>query len=169
MQLVWIWQGAFRKQKKFCEACGSNGREYNWSHRPLQERFYGKRTDVCDSCITRRENYVQRGGNVKIDALDSTVETTTMHHSPGNLWDVLSFFVDNIGITIHRYIYLSKSGHPCWKSTPSNVRIKSGILHDTTRCDAVLGSSCVGYGVRISWQRRIFQDWTLCNTVVLWF
>ena len=56
---------------------------------------------------------MQRGGNVKIDALDSTVETTTMHHSPGNLWDVLSFFVDNIGITIHRYIYLSKSGHPC--------------------------------------------------------
>jgi hypothetical protein len=101
------------ENKKFCEACGSNGREYNWSHRPLPERFYGKRTDVCDSCITRRENYVQRGGNVKIDALDSTVETTTMHHSPGNLWDVLSFFVDNIGITIHRYIYLSKSGHPC--------------------------------------------------------
>ena len=63
--------------------------------------------------LSRRENYVQRGGNVKIDALDSTVETTTIHHSPGNLWDVLSFCVDNIGITIHRYIYLSKSGHPC--------------------------------------------------------
>jgi hypothetical protein len=36
-------------------------------------------------------------------------------------------------------------------------RIKSGILHNTTRRDAVLWSSCVGYGVRICWQRRIFQ------------
>lgn len=27
--------------------------------------------------------------------LDGTVETTTIHHSSGNLWDVLLFFVDN--------------------------------------------------------------------------
>ena len=80
------------ENKKFCEACRSNGRECNWCHRPLPERFYGKQTDVCYSCITRRENYVQRGGNVKIDALGSTVEITTIHHSPGNLWDVLLFF-----------------------------------------------------------------------------
>jgi hypothetical protein len=50
---------------------------------------YGRRTDVCDSCVTRRENYVQRGGNAKIDG---TVETTTIHHNPGNLWYVLLFF-----------------------------------------------------------------------------
>ena len=81
--------------KKICDASGCNGRECNWCHRPLQERFYGKRTDVCDSCVRRREHYVQRGGNVKIYALDGTVETTTIHHSPANLWYVLLFFVDN--------------------------------------------------------------------------
>jgi hypothetical protein len=36
-------------------------------------------------------------------------------------------------------------------------RIESGILHNSTRCDPVLGSSCVWYCVRISWQRRIFH------------
>lgn len=38
---------------------------------------------------------MERGGNVKIYALDGTVETTTIHHSHGNVWDVLLFFVDN--------------------------------------------------------------------------
>jgi hypothetical protein len=36
---------------------------------------------------------VQRGGNAKIDALDGTVETTTIHHSSGNLWYVFFIFL----------------------------------------------------------------------------
>ena len=85
--------------KKFCESCGLNGRECNWCHRPLPERFYGKRNDVCDSCVTRRDNYVQRGGNATArataQALEGTVESTRIYPTPGNLWDVLLFFVDN--------------------------------------------------------------------------
>ena len=37
-------------------------------HRPLPERFFSKRTDVCDRCTTRRENWITRqqqgGGHV---------------------------------------------------------------------------------------------------------
>ncbi|KAL4227055.1 transcriptional repressor [Mactra antiquata] len=43
--------------KPFCNDCAKNGRECRWCHRPLPERFYSKRTDVCDTCINRRERF----------------------------------------------------------------------------------------------------------------
>jgi len=85
-----------RVGKKFCESCGKVGRECGWCHRPLPERFYGKSLDVCDSCIRRRENYIQRGGGANTkEALDGSVQTTSLEPNPGNLWDLLQFFVDN--------------------------------------------------------------------------
>ncbi|XP_033757205.1 uncharacterized protein LOC117339622 [Pecten maximus] len=82
--------------KKFCKTCGDQGRECNWCHRPLPERFYGKRTDVCDGCLTRRDTWntrQQRGGG--IEALEGTARLETLDPNPGNLWDILQFFNDN--------------------------------------------------------------------------
>ncbi|XP_021341715.1 uncharacterized protein LOC110442433 [Mizuhopecten yessoensis] len=82
--------------KRFCAPCGEQGRECNWCHRPLPERFYGRRTDVCDRCLTRREAWTtrqQRGGG--IEALEGTAQSETLDPNPGNLWDILQFFSDN--------------------------------------------------------------------------
>lgn len=43
--------------KRFCAECGENGQECRWCHRLLPEMFHSRRTDVCDTCITRRENH----------------------------------------------------------------------------------------------------------------
>ena len=55
--------------KKFCHSCSLQGRECKWYHRPLPERFFSKRTDVCDRCPTRRENWItrqQHGGDISM-------------------------------------------------------------------------------------------------------
>ena len=80
--------------KKFCQSCGDGGRECRWCHRPLPERFYSKRTDVCDRCLDRRERWKTQTGGSK-SALDGSVNTTVLDPNPGNLWDVLQFFIDN--------------------------------------------------------------------------
>lgn len=80
----------------FCEWCGEQGRECNWCHRPLPERFYGSRTDVCDSCATRRENSVTRQQTGSgASALNDTAQTKELDPNQGNLWDILLFFKDN--------------------------------------------------------------------------
>lgn len=48
--------------KKFCQSCSENGRECRWCHRPLPERFYSKRTDVCDRYIDRHRRWQTGGG-----------------------------------------------------------------------------------------------------------
>ena len=80
--------------KKFCKSCSDGGRECRWCHRPLPERFYSKRTDVCDRCLDRRERWKTQTGGSK-SALDGSVNTTVLDPNPGNLWDVLQFFIDN--------------------------------------------------------------------------
>jgi hypothetical protein len=79
--------------KKFCQSCSENGRECRWCHRPLPERFYSKRTDVCDRCIDRHRRWQTGGGNKT--ALEGAVETRVLEPNQGNLWDVLQFFRDN--------------------------------------------------------------------------
>jgi hypothetical protein len=79
--------------KKFCQSCSENGRECRWCHRPLPERFYSKRTDVCDRCIDRHRRWQTGGGNKT--ALEGAVETRVLDPNPGNLWDILQFFRDN--------------------------------------------------------------------------
>ena len=83
--------------KKFCHSCSQQGRECKWCHRPLPERFFSKRTDVCDRCITRRENWItrQQHGGGHVNALEGTAQTEIIEPNPGNLWDILQFFVDN--------------------------------------------------------------------------
>ncbi|KAK3083783.1 hypothetical protein FSP39_003181 [Pinctada imbricata] len=80
--------------KKFCQSCSENGRECRWCHRPLPERFYSKRTDVCDRCVDRRERWKSQTGGGKT-ALEGSVVTTELSPNPGNLWDILQFFIDN--------------------------------------------------------------------------
>lgn len=91
--------------KRFCEECAKNGRECQWCHRPLPERFYSKRIDVCDTCINRRERQRrannQTGGNSVSAALDGAAETTSIDPQPGNTLDVLQFFTDNQTNIVH--------------------------------------------------------------------
>ena len=83
--------------KKFCESCAQQGRECKWCHRPLPERFYSDRTDVCDRCLKRRENWEnrQQQGGGQVNALEGTAQTEILEPNAGNLWDILQFFVDN--------------------------------------------------------------------------
>ena len=81
--------------KKFCRGCSKNGRECNWCHRPLPERFYSQRTDVCDACINRRERWISQSGGGSNKALNGAAETKVLDPNPGNLWDILQFFKDN--------------------------------------------------------------------------
>ena len=83
--------------KKFCNSCSQQGRECKWCHRPLPERFYTERTDVCDRCVKRRQKWEtreQQGGG-QINALDGTAQTEVLVPNAGNMWDILQFFVDN--------------------------------------------------------------------------
>lgn len=93
------WCGAFKQllpHKKFCSTCRKIGRECRWCHRPLPERFYSKQVNVCDSCVTRRENYVhrQRGGSVE-SALEGTVQKHKILPNDSNKWNILQMFADN--------------------------------------------------------------------------
>ena len=83
--------------KKYCYTCSEQGRECRSCHRPLPERLFSKKTETCDSCTNRRERFIarQQQGGGRVRALEGTAETETMEPSPGNLWDVLQFFVDN--------------------------------------------------------------------------
>jgi len=82
--------------KPFCKQCAENGRECRWCHRPLPERFYSNRTDICDTCVSRRERNLnnQRGGGLT-SALGGAVETETIEPNVSNIWDILQFFNDN--------------------------------------------------------------------------
>jgi tRNA uridine 5-carbamoylmethylation protein Kti12 len=44
--------------------------------------------------VRRRESYIQNGGNAAKMALDGTVQTRELEPNPGNLWDLVLFFVD---------------------------------------------------------------------------
>lgn len=44
--------------------------------------------------MRRRESYIQNGGNAAKTPLDGTVQTRELEPNPGNLWDLLLFFVD---------------------------------------------------------------------------
>ena len=91
--------------KKFCQMCSDAGRECSWCHRPLPERFYSQRTDVCDTCLNRRERWnAQRGGGSQ-SALKGAVETKVLEPTPGNLWDILQFCKDNSEIFIFFLIF----------------------------------------------------------------
>lgn len=83
--------------KKYCYTCSEQGRECRSCHRPLPERLFSKKTETCDSCTNRRERFIarQQQGGGRVRALEGTAETETMEPNPGNLWDVLQFFVDN--------------------------------------------------------------------------
>ena len=83
-------------QIKFYATCGEQGRECKWCHRPLPERFYSIRADVCDRCITRRQNWTtrQQEGSGKVHALEETEQNESLEPNTGNLWDIF-FFVDN--------------------------------------------------------------------------
>ena len=63
----------------------------------LPERFYSLRTDICDRCIHRRDNWKTRqqqgGGNVS-NALEGTVQTEIIEQNPGTS-GITAFFVDN--------------------------------------------------------------------------
>ena len=96
---IWCTQSkVLLPNKTFCATCSQQGRECKWCHRPLPERFYSLRTDICDRCIHRRDNWKSRqqqgGGNVS-NALEGTVQTEIIEPDPGNIWDILQFFVDN--------------------------------------------------------------------------
>lgn len=96
---IWCTQNkALLPNKKFCATCATQGRECKWCHRPLPERFYSMKTDVCDRCVTRRQkfsNRQQQQGGGKVNALEETARSETLQPNPGNLWDILQFFVDN--------------------------------------------------------------------------
>ena len=83
--------------KKFCADCDQQGRECKWCHRPLPERFYSERTDICDRCVRRRQNWTnrQQQGGGRINALEGTAQSEVIEPNAGNLWDILQFFVDN--------------------------------------------------------------------------
>ena len=83
--------------KKFCADCDQQGRECKWCHRPLPERFYSERTDICDRCVKRRQNWTnrQQQGGGRINALEGTAQSEVIEPNAGNLWDILQFFVDN--------------------------------------------------------------------------
>ena len=60
---IWCTQSkSLLPGKKFCKSCGDGGRECRWCHRPLPERFYSKRTDICDRCLDRRERWKNTDG-----------------------------------------------------------------------------------------------------------
>ena len=94
---IWCAQNNALLPNKFSASCGDQGRECKWCRRPLPERFYSVRTDVCDRCITRRQNVLsrQQHGGVKVNALEETAQTETLQPNTGNLWDILQYFVDN--------------------------------------------------------------------------
>ena len=95
---IWCTQNkALLPNKTFCATCGDQGRECNWCHRPLPERFFSLRVDICDRCITRRQNWTtrQQQGGGKVKALEETAQTESLEPNAGNLWDILQIFVDN--------------------------------------------------------------------------
>ncbi|XP_033760256.1 uncharacterized protein LOC117342275 isoform X2 [Pecten maximus] len=82
--------------KRLCAPCGVQGRKCNWCHCHLPEGFHGDGTDVCDRCLKRRETWKTRNQrDVGISALEGSARTEVMEPSPGNVWNVLQFFMDN--------------------------------------------------------------------------
>ena len=90
------------------------------------------------------------------DIHDADVSVVTLF-GEATLWSVSSMRSSKMIKCLSLGSRVSKSANPCWKSTPSTVPYKSGILHNTTRRDPGFGSSYVRYCVRISWKRRIFH------------
>lgn len=78
--------------KRFCIECGEKGRECKWCRKPKPERFYSTKVDVCNSCITRRDSYVQRGGGAKQEALDGAVATHTFIPTDVEKHDIMQLF-----------------------------------------------------------------------------
>ena len=111
--------------KKFCSSCSQQGRECKWCHRPLPERFYTERTDVCDRCVKRRQNWEtrQQQGGGQINALDGTAQTEVVEPNVGNLWDILQFLVYNKNRieTILRDRFLNVKGMKWFKMFVKNL------------------------------------------------
>lgn len=66
-------------------------------------RYHSKRTDVCDSCINRRENYLNRHqqiGGARISALQNSVQTETLEPNLGKIYDIFQFFKDNENVLV---------------------------------------------------------------------
>ena len=98
---------------------------------------------------------MQRGGNVKIDALGSTLEITTIHHSPGNLWDVLLFFCGksriNCGyvaqktiikwfLTLHVKFVKYNENNEAVYAEPT-FRSYTAVLCNASQCEEAIASS----------------------------
>ena len=84
------------KDKPYCVECSNKGRECKHCIRPLPEKYYNRNVDICDTCSTKRENYIKRiqtGGSKS--SLKGTVETQEILPNDQNGCDPLHFFKEN--------------------------------------------------------------------------
>ena len=84
------------KGKPYCVECSNKGRECKHCIRPLPEKYYNCNVDICDTCSTKRENYIKRiqtGGSKS--SLKGTVETQEILPNDQNGCDPLHFFKEN--------------------------------------------------------------------------
>ena len=81
--------------KTYCHQCSSQGNECKGCHRPLGERYYTKAVEVCDACVTKRENASnKRMGGASQSALKGSLTIKELEPLPANKQDLLMFLKD---------------------------------------------------------------------------